>query len=705
MNLDADISAEELKVFLAEADEQIELLDENIVRLEKEEGNSDLLQEIFRAAHTLKGSSAMVGHQRMAELTHAMESLLDKLRNRELSVSTEIIDALLYSLDALKILKEEIASSEDSDLDIAPVAARLIEATGEDVDPVAVRETVLALSQDARDKLQGALAGGQSAYRIKVSINKGSDWAAVRCLQILNDMARTGEVIGSAPSAEEIDEEKVGFDLELILASSEDEDTIQGIITSIAEIDDVEITPYDLEESTTADKEPSSARQRVTGQGPEATDKSLKRKTGVAQQESTRTFQSVRIDVKILDNLMNMVEELVIDRSKVSRVGKMLESRYADDDLIHELGETSNHIVKVINELQENIMQVRMVPIGTIFSRFPRLVRDLAQTQKKNLNFIVEGEDTELDRSLIEQIRDPLIHLLRNAVDHGVESLEKRTAAHKPETATVRLAAYREQSHIVITVEDDGNGIAASKIKDSAVKRGLISAEEAESLSEAEAINFIFRAGMSTAEKTTEVSGRGVGLDIVRANVESLSGSVTLDTKVGQGSKFTIRLPLTVAIIQGLLVSSASVIYVLPLASVVETLTIEPWEIQTIRKKEIIRWRDSLIPLLRLNVTFDGEAMQIQDNAKDLVVVVKVGESLVGIMVDTMMERQDIVVKSLGKYLGDIEGIAGATILGDGQVSLILDLASLARMSMQKGAGNGRQGMRAINTLSPTATQ
>ncbi len=389
MNLNADITAEELKVFLEEADEQIELLDENIVRLEKEGENPDLLQEIFRAAHTLKGSSAMVGHQRMAELTHAMESLLDRLRSGKLSASTEIIDTLLYSLDALKILKEEIASSEDSGLDIAPVVAGLKEVTEEDISPVPVKETVLTISQDDTEKLQASLMKGQNVYQIKVSIDQGSDWAAVRFLQTLNELARIGEVIGSAPSEEEIEKEEVGSNLKLILASYEDEDKIQGVITSIAEIANVEVTPYDLEEDTVVSKELTPTQQRASDQRPQAMNKSMKKVKGIAQQESTQTFQSVRIDVKILDNLLNIVEELVIDRSKISRVDKMLESRYAGDELIHELGQTSDHIIKVINELQENIMKVRMVPIGTIFSRFPRLVRDLAQTQKKKLDFIV----------------------------------------------------------------------------------------------------------------------------------------------------------------------------------------------------------------------------------------------------------------------------------------------------------------------------
>lgn len=689
MNLDPDITPEELKVFLEETEEQIELLDEGIVRLEKEGENSDLIQEIFRAAHTLKGSSAMVGHQRMAELTHTMESLLDKVRNGDITVSTGIIDALLYGLDAIKVLKDEITSSEDSELDIQPAVAMLQQTIGgEEKQTQSAAESILSLDRDARDSLQTALAGGHNIYHLDVAINKESEWAAIRCMQCLNEVARIGEVIGSAPTADEIDEEKVGFNIKIILASKEDKDTVQGVVSSITDIAGVKVTDFDSEE----EGQSSEGENKVTETSPEAADTSVPGKEKTTRQVSPQNLQSVRVDVKILDNLMNIVEELVIDRSNISQVGKMLSVKYSGDELIQRLAQTSDHIIKVINELQERIMQVRMVPIGAIFSRFPRMVRDLAQTQKKKIDFRVVGEETELDRSLIEQVRDPLIHLLRNAVDHGVEPPDKRKAAHKPETAVICLTAEREQSHIIITVEDDGGGISADRVKESAIKKGFVSAEKATSLTDSEAINLIFMAGMSTAKKATAVSGRGVGLDIVRSNVENLSGSILLETKLGQGSKFTIRLPLTVAIVQGLLVTAGGTIYVLPLASVVETLAIKPDDIYTIQKKEIIRRLDNLIPLMRLSTIFGSQAENPESSSDNgVIVVVKAGEALVGIMVDSLMEPQEIVVKSMGKYMGDIEGIAGATILGDGRVALILDVASLVKVAAHETEEKERQ--------------
>ncbi len=670
MVLDADLTPEELKIFLAETDEQIEMLDEDIVRLENEGDNIELLQEIFRAAHTLKGSSAMVGLERMAELTHAMESLLDKLRNGTLPVTTGVIDALLYGLDALKVLKEEITASEESDLDIGPVVAALREVAQEEAAAKKTAVAELTLGESTREGVQEALARGESVYQVDVSINEQSDWAAVRCLQILNDLARSGAIIASAPSAEQIDAEEVGFSMKLLFATSEDEDTVHGVVVSIPEVESAAVSVYHSEEDGQAQDKSRSA-------------------IDASRATNSQSFQSVRIDVKVLDNLMNIVEELVIDRSRISRVGKMLQEKYPDDDLIQQLRQTSNHIIQVINELQEDIMRVRMVPIGTIFSRFPRLVRDLAQTQQKQLEFVIEGEDTELDRSIIEQIRDPLIHILRNAVDHGIEPPEARIAAGKPEKATIRLAAYHEQGHIVIAVTDDGGGIDSNVVRESAVRKGLISPEAAEQLSATEAINLIFDAGMSTAEKATEVSGRGVGLDIVRSNVESLNGSISLSTRVGQGSTFTIRLPLTVAIVQGLLISAGGVAYVMPLASLVETLMVEPGQIHTIGGREMVRLRDSIVPLLRLDRILGGAPPETDSEEKCLIVVVRAGDDQLGIVVDALMERQEVVVKSLGDYLGDITGIAGATILGDGQVALILEVGSLAAMAAKRGARAG----------------
>ncbi len=580
----ADVSAEELKVFIEEADEQIALLDTDLVRLESEADDPDLIQEIFRATHTMKGSSAMLGYPRMSELAHSMESLLDGVRGGRLSVSPEIIDSLLYGLDVLKALRESLTSPDRGLPDIGPAVARL-----------------------------------ESAAEMAVSSRGGASQQAGGASQQAGGATATLPPEGAGGSAR------------------------AGVAV-------VEREP----------QAPANAAPYRWGQ---------------------HAAQSVRVDVKTLDSLMNMVEELVIDRSRISQINRVLESKYAGDELVRDLSQTSSHVIKVINELQQDIMQVRMVPIGTLFNSFPRLVRDLAQRQGKKIEFTMEGLETELDRSIIEQIRDPLIHLLRNAVDHGVEDPERRVAAGKPPIALLRLSASQEGGHIVISMEDDGQGIDVNAVKTRAVSRGVITSEEANRLSMGDAINLVFRPGFSTKEVATDVSGRGVGLDVVKTNIEKLSGSVVTESRPGEGTRFMIVLPLTLAVIQGLLVSVTDTVYVMPLASVTETLLIERREILTIRGKHVIRLRDNVIPLLALDGSPGLRIDRTGGVDKCFIVVAKDGEKSIGVVVDELMEQQEFVVKPLGKFLVDIRGIAGATILGDGQVGLILDVPALIKMA------------------------
>jgi two-component system chemotaxis sensor kinase CheA len=572
----AEVSAEELKVFIEEADEQIALLDRDLVRLETEGDDPELIQEIFRATHTMKGSSAMLGYPRMSELAHSMESLLDSLRSGKISVSAEIVDSLLYGLDILKVLRDALVTPEKGLMDIGPAVARLESAA--------------------------EIAGSQGV--------------------------RAGEREGAAPAA------------------------------------------------ATRSDDGGATKACTVG-----TDRDPQTPGAVPDRWAQHIPQSVRVDVKTLDSLMNMVEELVIDRSRISQINRVLESKYSGDELVRDLSQTSSHVIKVINELQQDIMQVRMVPIGTLFNSFPRLVRDLAQRQGKKIEFTMEGLETELDRSIIEQIRDPLIHLLRNAVDHGVEGPERRVEAGKPPIALVRLAAFQEGGHIVISMHDDGKGVDVNAVKQKAVAKGIISADEASRLSMADAINLIFMPGFSTLEKATDVSGRGVGLDVVKTNIEKLSGSVVTESQPGEGTKFMIVLPLTLAVIQGLLVAVNGTVYVMPLASVTETLLIEQREILTVRGRNVIRLRNNVIPLVTLDNASRLDRRRTDGEAKCFIVVAKDGEKSIGVVVDELMEQQEFVVKPLGKFLVDIRGIAGATILGDGQVGLILDVPALIKMA------------------------
>ena len=696
MSFNTEIGPEEIKVFLEEAEELLQLLDENIIKLENDGENPKIIQEIFRAAHTLKGSSAMLGHQRMTEVAHAMETLLDKLRNKKLELNSLIVDALLCGIDAIKSLTREVVSGSEGGTDVQATVNKLVlaaekTAQGENGHGEKTKgpdaDAGIVLDEEAQQKLSDAAAAGLAAYRIRVGILPASEWKAVRSMQALGALENKGTLVASQPSMAEIEQEKAGEELRIIFCTDRPAEEIRSALKSISDITEVQVTVFTTRagqagrETDGENNGNGQAQASSVGQG-------LDPRGAPDQPVKLEGLQSIRVDVKVLDGLMNMVEELVIDRSRIGRVGKMLEVRYPDDGLVSDLIGTSNHIIKVINELHQDIMKVRLVPISLVFNKFPRLVRDLAQKQGKSLDLILLGGETELDRTIIEQISDPLIHLLRNAVDHGIESPEARKAAGKPEKARVTLTAFQEEGHIFITLEDDGAGIDPQKIKRAAVKKGMLSQEAADKLTENEAINLIFAAGMSTAGKVTEVSGRGVGMDIVRTNIERLNGSVSIDTELGKGTTFTIKLPLTLAVFQGLMVSIKSETYIIPLASVVETLGIKADSISNVLREEVMNLREEIIPLLRLDAVL-GLSGHSGNQGKCYVIVVKGDNKRVGIIVDGLMDQQEFVIKPVARHIGDIKGIAGATILGDGQVALILDIPVLIKIAEKSGnAGN-----------------
>ena len=397
--------------------------------------------------------------------------------------------------------------------------------------------------------------------------------------------------------------------------------------------------------------------------------------------------QTVRVDVERLDNLMTTIGELVIDRTRIAQTGRLLQAKYKEDDLVVSLGETSAHVAKVVDELQAEIMEVRLMPIGTVFNGFPRMVRDLAQRFGKDVEFVVDGQDTEIDRTLIERIRDPLVHLLRNSIDHGIEIPDERLAAGKPARGTIKLSAYQEQGYIVIKVSDDGKGVDPKALRAAAVKKNLLSPEVAERLTDLEAIDLIFAAGASTAAETTEVSGRGVGMDIVKTNIESINGYVTVETTLGEGTTFNLRLPLTLATVQALLVSVNSTLFAVPVVYVLEVRRIKALEIETLEGKEVIRSRGSIVPLLRLGDVFSKDVFQEKSERQAAhVIVVKFGERLVGLAVHELVEIQEIMVRSLAEGMGEVKGISGAGILGNGQVVLNMDIPTLIQTTLMKGA-------------------
>ena len=666
MELAADITTEDLEVFLQEADENLVALDESIVQLEKDQDNPQLLQEIFRIAHTFKGSSAMFGYRQMTDLAHAMESLFDLVRQGEIVVSTPVIDALLHSLDVLRVLRDDLANSEDSQVDIEPVVQEMetviAEASGSAPAPRETAPVSISLDQTAHQKLQTAQLTGQSIFQVRVTLDPETSWASVRCFQVVQGLSLLGDIITSRPSAEEIEAQDVGAEIQVILVTDHDGNALIAPLNTIEDVVNVEVGHYTPEEI--------DATKDAAAEGP--------------SRKTSAQAQTVRIDVERLDHLMNTIGELVIDRTRILQIGKMLETRYKEDELIQALGETSAHVVKVVDELQEEIMKARMLPIGTVLNGFPRMVRDLSLKMNKKVDFTVDGQDTEIDRTVIERIRDPLVHLLRNSIDHGIETPEERKAAGKPEEGSLKLTAFQEHSYIVIVVEDDGRGIEPERVRRSAIDKGIISADAATRLSDSEAVELIFAPGFSTAEQTTDVSGRGVGMDIVKTNIESINGFVELDTKVGQGCKMTVMLPLTLATIQALLFSVDNTVYAVPLVYVLEAVNLEPGDVQTIEGNEVIRLRGTVVPLLRVSQAFKLAKGESEGAEKTHVVVVRIADKLVGLAVDALRELQEITVKSLGNYMGDVKGIAGVSILGDGVVVPILDVPTLISTSIAK---------------------
>ena len=677
MAVAAEVSADDLKVFLQEADGLIELLDEDLVQLEQEAGNEELLQEIFRAAHTLKGSSGMLGFDDMAHLTHSMEDVLDRVRKGSLAITPELVDALLMSLDGLKVLKDNLGPDEETPIEIQPIVDALTaaaDAGGETAAAISIASlhSIVAASDDLRQTIEAAVENG-SVFHLTVELDPATEWKAVRCFQVINALDECGEILVSSPSQAEIENEQVSARLEVLLATTQDAGDVQAPAEQVEDVASVSVAAWDPNAApatpeTAKDAAPTGARSQVAGT------------TGRVDGLQT----TVRIEVDQLDALMNMVGELVIDRTRVSQLSRLLQQRFKEDEYVDALAETSIHIARVVDELHQSMMEVRMLPVGLLFSKFPRLVRDLSRSLDRQVTLELEGEDTEIDRSVIEKIKDPLVHLIRNSVDHGIESAEERIAAGKPAASILRLVASHEQGQIVITLYDDGRGIDSSKVIESAIKKGQLTVEAAERLSEREKLDLIFQPGLSTAAKTTEVSGRGVGMDIVRRDIESLNGRVEVETELGKGTTFRLRLPLTLATFRGLLVSSGGTTYAIPLTYVQETIRPEQSQLRTVSGRPVMSLRGSVMSLILLDETL-GTSADITATRTDepYVVVVRASENEadrpVAIAVDELVDQQEIVVKSLSGFLGRARGISGASILGDGQVVLILDVPSMIK--------------------------
>ena len=664
-------------VFLDEVEEQLQTMDQEILKLEQAGESEETIQSLFRAAHTLKGSSAAMGFEEMKQLTHEMEHILDQVRNHRLRVTNAMINLLFKCLDHLRILKEEFVAGAGISTEISPIVNELQRFSVDSKDhPAEGKEAVEEsrfLSTGSLEvllKIQEAQEQGLSVLDIYVGLAPDCPMKSARAYIILNQLDSWGDVLQTVPSLEDLGEEEAssleGF--QFLLASQAETSLVKGALLSIMDVADVQVSPY--------------APQHVESKAEVTAIESVMPKSTEKQtviEEGKRKTQTIRVDVERLELLMNLVGELVIDQTRISQVGNVLHHRYTSDDNVEELGQISDHVSRVIGELQENVMKVRMLPIEQLFNRFPRMVRDLAQSLNKEIELVIEGKETELDRTVIEEIGDPLIHLIRNAVDHGIEPAEERKRTGKPLKGRLRISAAHEENQVVITVEDDGAGIDPDQIRSSALRKGVISEEEHKKLSDQEAIHLIFRPGFSTALSVSDVSGRGVGMDIVRDHIEKLSGVIDIETKLGEGTRFKIKLPLTLAIITGLLIKLNGRTFILPMSSVVEIVRMPPEAIQTIKGDSVVVIRERVLPVVWLHDYFHISRMQ-QKKKQLPIVVVGTAEKRIALVVDELVGNHEIVVKSLGAYVGKIDCISGATILGDGRVSLILEVAGIGKM-------------------------
>mgnify|MGYP005851484489 CR=1 FL=1 len=675
--LQFDLHPDEAEVFALETAEQIQQLDEGLLTIEKEGHTPELIQRIFRAAHTLKGSAGAIGHHRMANLTHSMETVLALLRENRLDVSTPLVDLLLEAVDALRLLAQEVSSREPSGVEPDDLIRRFhaYAVSGEappSAQPHAISPASLAVAP-ATAEPEKPMPNGLT--RVSLQVARDSIAPAARALQVILALEKAGQIVKSDPGREAIERGEAIRRLEVFLRTSWDAARLEKELEHIGEISDIRISVQEEQASAPPQEqqpapEPPTARSAASGRV--TLDKS--------------GLKTVRTSVERLDRLMNMVGELVTDRNRLIQAHASLRAQSQDGERLSELAQAILHMATITDELQEEVMRARMLPLENVFNKFPRMVRDLARDFGKQVELQIEGQETELDRSVIEEIADPLMHLIRNAIDHGIESPEERRAAGKAETGIIRLAGRSEGSHIVITVSDDGRGIDPERVRRSAVEKGLISEEMAARLTESEVIDLIFMAGLSTARKVTDVSGRGVGMDVVRSNVERLHGTVKVRTELGKGTTFELSLPLTLAIMAVLLVTLEGGTYCIPLATVEEVLTVEPQSIHRVDRGELVQWRERLLPLLRLRHCF-GLTTNASDNGHaSPVVAVRWGEEHAGLVVDGLLGQQEIVIKNLGKMIGQIPGITGGAILGDGSVALIIDVPGLVKQATRDNA-------------------
>ena len=692
-----------LEIFLDETNEHLQNLNTQILELESDPENMDNINEIFRAAHSLKGMAGTMGYKRMQNLTHDMENVFSEVRNGNIKVKPEMIDVLFQCLDALEEYKNNIQETSDegtNDNENLIKALNDILNDGKTEAPAAKEEAPASAASTAEDGTEGtekwndiafddsqirvireAMKQSKNVYGINVVVQETCILKAARAFLVFKAVEEKGEIIVSMPSAQDVEDEKFDKDFTLIVLSDYSLDEIIKAAESVSEIAQVTGGVLELEKtknyhSEEETAEPVEEKKEVVAEV-KAEPKREEKKTAAAAKAPEKkpankpvVNRTVRVDIEKLDSLMNLVSELIIAKNS------LVAASSNDQGNNTAFNEQIEYLENVTTNLHESVMKVRMVPIESVVVKFPRMIRDLSKKLDKKMELYMTGEETELDRTVVDEIGDPLMHLLRNSADHGLESAEVRAQRGKPEQGSIFLDAYQDGNNVVIEVRDDGNGIDVEAVKNKAIERNLVTAEQAANMPEKDIINLLFLPGFSTSEKVTDVSGRGVGLDVVKSKIESLSGEVEVKSKWGEGSTWTIRLPLTLAIIQALMVVVGGEKYAISLGSIQTIEDISPKDIKLVENKEVIELRGTVIPLIRLIEVLDVESTRSpEDNL--IVVIVKKGDKMAGLVIDELIGQQEIVIKSLGKYIKQCKFISGATILGDGEVALILDANAL----------------------------
>ncbi len=697
-----------LEIFIDETSEHLQTLSDCIMVLEKEPENKDTINEIFRAAHSLKGMAGTMGFKRMQHLTHDMENVFQEVRSDKIKVDSSMIDLLFKCLDAIDGYLENVKASsdegtEDNELIIKELNTFIAAANGE---TPAVEEPVqetkaetgteagdgkkkylaIEFTDHDREVFKNAEESGLKVYGITVHIQKECLLKAARAFLVFKAVEEFGQIIIYSPSSQDIEDEKFEFDFSFYLTSEEEFDKIAAAAKAVSEIADVEgeLVKYDtilhLGDSTTEQEtEPAKQEEHPVAEAKDTPAPAPKTEKPAAQTNNKKqpvskpvTNRTVRVDIEKLDALMNQVSELIIAKNSLVSISAS-ESGNFESQTFHEQIE---YLERITTNLHESVMKVRMVPIESVVNKFPRMIRDLSRKLDKKMELVMTGEDTELDRTVVDQIGDPLQHLLRNSADHGLEDNATRIERGKPEVGNIFLNAFQEGNNVIIEVGDDGNGIDTEKVKAKAVERGIVSEEQAENMTQKEIVNLLFLPSFSMAKKITDISGRGVGLDVVKSNIEALGGDVEVKTQLGEGTTFTVRLPLTLAIIQALMVEIRDEKYAIALGSIsnIEDISVE--DIKYVQAQEVIHLRGTVIPLIRLDNVLDVEPKEEEDERLTVVIVNK-GDKQAGLVVDNLIGQQEIVIKSLGNYINNSKIISGATILGDGEVALILDVNTL----------------------------